>query len=104
MSNKFVFNKGKSIYSSIYNLWNDNKNTNDQDSSDEDLYSDTDESNTDTNTNSLLQNDTNTKKLNTQKLNIGLLSKKKVLQIATLQGITQTIKSNKDDNAILFLN
>ena len=62
--------------------------------SDEDLYSDMEE---DSNSNSKIQNNSKTKKIN-----IGLLSKKKVLHIgATLQGIVQTMKSQTtDDSAI----
>ena len=44
MSNKSVFKKGaKTIYSSIYNLWSDKKDTSSSDldyMSDEDLYND----------------------------------------------------------------
>ena len=98
MSNKSVFKKGaNTIYSSIYNLWSDKK---DKSSSvldymsDEDLYNDNNDNNDNNEDNGSFQ----------KKINIGLLSKKKVLHIgSTLQGIVQTMKTQPTEESAIHV-
>jgi GTPase SAR1 family protein len=97
MSNNSVFKTGaKSLYSSIYNLWSDKKETySDIDyMSDEDLYNDSNDNNDIDKESTTFQ----------KKLNTGLLSKKKVLHIgATLQGIVQTMKTHSTEESAIHV-
>lgn len=98
MSNKSVFKKSaNTIYSSFYNLWSDKKDKSSIDldyMSDEDLYNDNDNNNINNGENGKFQ----------KKLNVGLLSKKKVLHIgSTLQGIVQTMKTHPTDESAIHV-